>query len=252
LGPFSKIVWPQEPHIAGAKLLWGLAADRLAQLVRAVLPYEPDPVRDQLWLETLLPAAMRRDRFHALFDVQGPEPLLATLAAGQSVLVAGFHAGVDLGLSSFLYAQGYPVAGISKDSGVTLDPHNLGVATGTPGTGAAVLKLAKAARQAPRIIYIFPDGGDGEQSQRLCLGRPVQIGRGAAALAYYGKTAVFFARNRWTGHQFLTQLIPGPLPADHGSLVEYEAAFADAAAAHMTQIIQSAPEDIGSYWTHLT
>jgi hypothetical protein len=70
-------------------------------------------------------------------------------------------------------------------------------------------------------------------------------------LAYFGKTSVFFARSRWTGQQFQGRLVTGPSPADHSSLESYESVFADAVVDHMAQIIQSAPEDIGSYWTHL-
>lgn len=251
LRPFSEIGWQNDPNVANAKLLWGLAANRLLQIVGAVMTYEPDPVQDQPWFDALLSRQMRRTRFHELFDVQDTEPLLARLSAGQSVLVAGFHASVDLGLSRFLYSQGYPVAGIAKDARVGLDPRNLGVSTSSPGTGTALLKLAKAARSSPRVIYIFPDGGDGEQLERQCLGKTVQIGRGAAALAFYGKTVVYFARHHWSGRQFVTRLIPGPSPTDYGNLEEFETAFADATVAHMVEIIQSPPEDIGTFWRHL-
>ena len=254
VGPFGKIGradWKEDQSTTSARLLWGLASTILMQNVDRGLNYEPDPILDRLWFDELLTSQQRRDKLQALYNVQDTGPMLAALANGQSVLVADFHVRVGLEMAKFLYSSQFPISGIARGWSGSGDSKDFGFSTTDPGTGAAVLKLAKEARRAPRIIYIFPDGPDGEQISRICLKKTVKIGRGAAALAYFGKTSVFFARSRWTGQQFQGRLVTGPSPADHSSLESYESVFADAVVDHMAQIIQSAPEDIGSYWTHL-
>lgn len=235
------------------RLRWGSEVHRRVFFVRRLprlIHAKPVAQRTAVEMKVLALDAAIKEKMHA----PDPAPLLAHIQAGRSVMIAQAHAGLsgmhDLGLP----LGEIPYSLIANAVAPNRRPEDLNLAAGGPNVAMEFAKLAKLMKKTPRIVRIFPDGGQGEKMEILVCGRKAKIGRGAASLAYLGKAATFFCQSHWNGSGFTFSLTPGPIAADYTQKEDFENNFNAFYAACFERIVQGPPEDMApdsSFWHFL-
>uniref|UniRef100_A4WY52 Uncharacterized protein n=2 Tax=Cereibacter TaxID=1653176 RepID=A4WY52_CERS5 len=183
-----------------------------------------------------------------------PAPLLSCIAEGRSAVIVQAHAGVSTAHQLGLPLGEVGLSHISRNAAPASRPQDFHLATGAPGAAIEFTKLARMMKKTPRIVRIFPDGGMGEKTEVSVLGKPVPIGRGAAHLAWLGRSAVFYCGSHRKEGTFGFSLVPGPVAADYADAASFERAFNAFYAARLEEIVQGPPDEMmvgGGFWPHL-
>lgn len=246
---------------------------RIAEGLYALAPDRPMPLADYrrryVWghvADTFLFSLMRqntedpairrlRRQIRDLAVPFDPVPLVAAEQAGRSILFARAHAGINAVLSTRIPSLSLPDVLVERharapQSRSRSDDRSIRLATGSD-LQTDFLKLVKRIRKAPHQITIYPDGPDGGEHRAFTLlGHEVQLGMGAAMLAWHGKAATFFLGTRWQGERILIDLVEGPV-ADGGDRDAFEDAFHRFYLERLEAIALGPPEDIvgrGGVW----
>lgn len=109
---------------------------------------------------------------------------------------------------------------------------------------AALFAALKAVLQK-KVVAIAPDGGHGNTDTEISVfGRKVQIGSGAAFLAYEARRPAFWLtlhRNRW---QLVPRLVRAPARLDGESYADYRARFASFCEERIVSHLTGRPADL--------
>ena len=236
------------------RLKWGTALHhRIFHLRRLVQLVEQKPAPHRTAAENC--AIKLIQSFQKLVLPFDMEPLVKQIASGRSAMVTQGHAGLSTLHDGGLSRLQVPYSVIAHSVGPAFRPDDFHLATGGPHVAMEFAKLAKLMRAQPRVVRVFPDGGAGETSEIAVCGRPVHIGRGAAALAYLGKAATYFSGSHRNESGFAFILIPGPVATDYGDRESFERDFGAFYASCLEQIVLGPPEDMapdGGFWPRLT
>ena len=217
----------QAPAFAD-QIAWSLAAAHFVKYVYGVetraLQRSDPPVASSRTEQSLLDFAVQLRAEIARSDLS----LLKNLRdQGRSILLLGSHLGLLEPSLTDLAHLGMPLALIHSGNQLlrhqTLrNPPKAMVDIRTrdnPALPFELLKLAKRQRSEQFLTRIYPDGGHSDATRQIDLGgRRIEIGTGAAVLAYYGRAQLVFSKSRWTGQGWVADLQLGPDLAQAGSL----------------------------------
>lgn len=260
-GPFPMVslIWPTIARLNGIesedqefqdRIRWGSAVQRQILFLRrlcGVLNAKPlglRTVQEKTAFEVL--AALNS----ALVPPER-EPLLKDIEGGRSIVLVHAHAGMS-GVSNMGLPLGNtPQSMVARAAAKAHREQDFNLKTLGPNVALEFAKLVKAMKKEPRIVQIFPDGGDGETSIVSVCGRDVQIGRGAALLAHAAKASVYFCGSHWTGQKFDLCLTRGPNGDEYSSKLAFEAEFLEFYGSCLEAIVLGPPEDMapdGGFW----
>ena len=136
-------------------------------------------------------------------------PLHDALAAGRTIFLLRAHAGL-LPRALDLQSLGLPMILIARSS---LTPPGWTVfGTNDPQTRVfAFVRLAKALRQRPHLVMVYPDGPDGADFAQVPFrGHLLRIALGPAMLAAQRPSQLFFLRERVLPDRIEASFTPGP------------------------------------------
>lgn len=184
-------------------------------------------------------------QFSSQVDAFDPAPIEAAFDQGRSAMITRAHVGANAVPTDLKYETGYPRVLINRSSETDLSEDSLRLKLGTRGNVQAdFLKLTKRVKAAPHLIEIYPDGGQGSDfAPAQILGRTIQLGRGAAALAYHSRAATFFCDSNWIDGRLRFTLHPGPVAERGADRQEFEDAFHAFYAARLEAILLGPVED---------
>lgn len=177
--------------------------------------------------------------------------------AGKSIVLTGAHLGYFGTISTRHYALempytqvvNYAFGGANDDSLVMLSPVS-------EGMQIAYAKLIKRMRAAPRLIEIYPDGGEGQgQHEMDFMGERIRLGLGACNMALLGRAAVFFHHRGWRAGKMHIEFTPGPVAGPETDGPAFTAAFAEFYLDCVRKILLGPPENIGlcrAFWPAFT
>lgn len=194
-----------------------------------------------------------RARTQAIRSAVRVENTLLQQAArrGQSIVIAGLHTGMsaitDLGTKT----GNLPLSIVAVGAAANAPAPNFHVPADAPDVTIRFLKLCKMMKAGQRLVHIFPDGPLGELQEGQLFGRTIQIGRGAAVLAWRGRAATFVPRSQWDGHTATLFLDPGPNAAVYDDPDQFADDFAEFYLAQIRAVILGPPIDMapnGGFW----
>ena len=183
----------------------------------------------------------------------------ALMGSGETAIVLQAHAGVNM-VGGSLNPVKVPMSLISTACAGT--GSDADVDSGRPGDfdmnaidDAMAMRFAKRCqlmRKGPRIVRIFPDGGlGGSFAADQIAGREVKIGRGAATLAYCGRSTFWFAGTRWTQTGVAVDFTRGPKVQPDDSKARAEEMRVQFYSESVTALLRDDPVDFGlrgGYW----
>lgn len=173
-------------------------------------------------------------------------PLAHLAARGETMVVLRAHAGVNGVISEFLNTVAMPHSLVAIFAADNTYPGDFHVSVDDPDFAFRFTKLCQLMRKGPRLVHIFPDGRKGSSfAATQIAGHRVEVGLGAAALAYYGKSTFFFARTRWTEDGVTADLISGPKVTDSDTKSDVEQKLVRFYAECVTGLLGDDPVDLG-------
>jgi hypothetical protein len=226
-------------------LAWGLAANHYRKFISRSFQ---EKRRRERGAGDPGPSAAYLKSCRQITEARPNRTLARLVAEGRAVVLLQSHCGVRGVVSQSLAELACPLSLVGRvERLVRQRTGDFNISTSTPADlPLQFLKLAKLARQGPRVIRLLPDGGDGSAFADIDLfGRKVQIGLGGALLAQQGKAVLAFARTRWTGAGWAVEVDIGPDLAGVTDRAEAEALFADFYAASLRGILRGPARDIG-------
>ncbi len=181
------------------------------------------------------------------------------IANGRGIVILRAHTGMTAYFAQNFRHVTLPHVSIAANESLHNDAHvgrNGGFHLSVRGNfQTEFLRLVKAMRKSPHFVVIFPDGArGGEFVERNLLGRTIQIGQGAATLAYRGKSAVFFMGTEWRDGKCHGTLTAGPVATDFDDRDAFDTAFFDFYTAQLEQIVLGDPRDMmgaAGFWPML-
>lgn len=234
------------------RMRWGCQVHRymvFAQQLAIAILAKPLHQRSPLEVDALA----IHDAMKACVVAPDPKALLDCIEGGRSAMLVQAHAGMAT-VSGLGAVDGAPYSAVSLFAPPARRPQDFNLSTGGSDVALEFAKLARLTKKAPRIVRIFPDGAYGDTMEISVCGRPIQIGRGAASLAFLGKAATFFSYSCWTGTHFEFNLISGPIASEYTQKDEFEHDFGVFYAGCLEEIILGAPEDMvpkSGFWPFL-
>lgn len=233
-----------------ARLNWGAAAQEYITFLtrhRGAPDEAPDAETAQL---RRLAQGLRQ-----LVRLPDPNPLTAARALDKSIVLTTAHLGVGTVGGFLVNPLRMPQVTISANAETNFDnPQRL--LLGTQGNAQVnFLKLIKIVRKGRYLVRVLPDGVAGSEPRRApFLGTEVDLGPGAAVLAWQASAATYFFGTRWQDGALQIYVHAGPVAEKGGDRAAFEAAFYDFYLGCLTEIVTGPPEDItprGAFWRRL-
>ena len=215
-----------------------------------------------------------RLRLFSGFGSQGLEAVTRPLARGRTVVVLQGHGGFQFAVAQVLSGLAVPLtlvgnrhrSGETRREAMNLSagdapmilnhPQDLPIGTLEPGMALTFARLCKSLRKTARVIRILPDGPEGQGFAVADLaGHPVRVATGAAALAFYGRAALVFARTEWQGDHLVARFFPGPVIGPELSLGDAERLMVDFYIGCWQELLLSDPINFGlnrAWWNILS
>lgn len=184
------------------------------------------------------------------------EPLERLLEENTPVIVIAWHLGPPrhmmatlqkLGVKALMVVKSWNTASEAFDQ---LEVRSLD----SDGHPAAFLKHALEVLKTGGVVGMAMDGGSGERHSNRYLGRPIEIGRGAASLARLTGARLVPVTARWIGHsgRWETRLHP-PIPepqVDRKQVARFEAELLDATVGWFDDFTRQNPGLIRVSWSN--
>ena len=166
--------------------------------------------------------------------------------SGETAIVLQVHAGVNIMISEAMNAIAVPMSMIANADSEVGRPGDFNIKADDEGMAMRFAKLCQMMRKGPRVVRIFPDGRQGSSfAVSKIAGHRVEIGLGAASLAYYGKSTFYFARTRWTETGIAVDFTRGPKVDAGDSKAQAEEKFVGFYAESVTDLLRGDPVDFG-------
>jgi hypothetical protein len=190
-------------------------------------------------------------------------PLVGT---DDTVIVLQMHGGVGLAVGTSLEHLPVPVSLIRNGDGLPEEtvqgmragsrPGDYHIVADAEDLAMRFTRLCQLMRKGARVVHVFPDGAQGGSfAEAEIAGHRVQIGLGAASLAFYGKSRFVFGRSRWTERGVTVEFTPGPKVNPGDSKAEVEAMMVAFYADCVTEVLRGDPIDFGlrgGFWRQFT
>ena len=176
--------------------------------------------------------------------------------AGHSIIVMQSHSGPSFYLKGAFEALNMPSSFVHQIRLPNEAPGDFNICTSDLATlPLEFVKLAKLIKSEPRLVRIFPDGGQGDDATTISVcGCSIKIGAGAATLAHLGRSALFFAASRWRDGKIELDITRGPVIGATMNREETGQVVAKFYAEGLQRVLQGPPEDFGmsgGFWADL-
>ncbi len=237
-----------------ARLEWGKAAvDYLVFLSFYTSERGGGPARGSAGPENDAIWALR-DQLGDRIDLPDLSPLLAAVEAGRSVILTSSHSGLPTLAPHIMRPTGMPLIGVSTYAPTDLD-HPREKTLGLRGNfHANFLRAVKILRRDPHLVQLLPDGGVGDMVTKPFLGTELELGQGAAVMAWQGRAAVFFYGSRLEEGRIRLFLRQGPVADKGGDRAAFDAAFYEFYLGCLDEIVMGPPESMApeaGFWPAL-
>ena len=194
------------------------------------------------------------DQFRDRIDLPDLGPLMAAVEAGRSIILTSSHAGLPTLAPHIMRPTGLPLIGVSTYAPTDLT-HPREKTLGLRGNfHADFLKAVKILRRDPHLVQLLPDGGVGDMVTKPFLETELELGQGAAVMAWQGRAAVFFYGSRLEEGRIRLFLREGPVADKGGDRAAFDAAFYDFYLGCLKEIVMGPPESMApeaGFWPAL-
>lgn len=194
------------------------------------------------------------DQFRDRIDVPDLTPLMQAVGQGRSVVLTSAHAGLPTLAPHIMRPTGLPLIGVSTYADTDLT-HPAEKTLGLRGNfHADFLKAVKILRRDPHLVQLLPDGGVGDMVTKPFLDTQLDLGQGAAVMAWQGRAAVFFFSSRIEDGRIRLYLRQGPVAEKGGDRAAFDTAFYDFYLGCLQDIVMGPPESMApeaGFWPAL-